>query len=119
MTDTWGYRPPPVTPAVSREEAVAQVRAMATGDVTFTLERSWADVFCGNVVARLANGWTVEIFNDCDDLDYVDVVVAPDGRRSTFEDWLGPDDGGRDRFWEASTCLSEGEYRQLLQALRG
>lgn len=32
-------------------------------------------------------GWRITIFNDCDDLDYCEACVSPDGRRWSF-DWV-------------------------------
>jgi hypothetical protein len=30
-------------------------------------------------------GWRITIFNDCDELDYCEACVSPDGRRWSFE----------------------------------
>ena len=48
-------------------------------------------VFCGNV-EYVVDGWIVVVFIDCNDWDYVDSVVAPDGRKGEFEDWFGDKD---------------------------
>lgn len=49
---------------------------------------TFQDVFAGDVVWRLSNGWRVRMFNDCDDWDYVDAVAPPSG--------LFPDEGDAD-----------------------
>lgn len=47
---------------------------------------SWTEVYAGNVAFDV-DGWRVEVFNDCDAWDYIDKVVAPDGREGQYEDW--------------------------------
>lgn len=55
---------------------------------------NWEETFCGNVSFIVA-GWEIVIFNDCDDWDYVDSVVSPDGRTGEYEDWESKyDDSG-------------------------
>lgn len=48
---------------------------MADGSIPFTVDERWDDVYAGNVTATLANGVRITIFNDCDELDYIDNVV--------------------------------------------
>ena len=51
---------------------------------------SWNSAGCGNARVRI-DGYDLVIFNDCQELDYVDSVTAPDGRTGDFDDWLnGP-----------------------------
>jgi hypothetical protein len=45
---------------------------------------SWVEVYAGNVEFMIGN-WRVTFFNDCGGLDYVDVAVAPNGQRFTFQ----------------------------------
>lgn len=47
---------------------------------------SWKDVYAGNVRFRIG-GYTVTIFNDCNELDYIDSATAPDGREGDFDTW--------------------------------
>jgi hypothetical protein len=47
---------------------------------------SWKQVYAGNVRVRI-DGYEFVIFNDCDELDYVDSAAAPDGRRGDFDGW--------------------------------
>lgn len=54
-------------------------------------DRSWKDVWCGDVEYFFGT-WRIMIFNDVMSLDYVDSVVAPDGRRTEYEDWFGDAD---------------------------
>lgn len=40
---------------------------------------------------RTSNGWRLEVFDDCGQWDYVDSVVAPDGRELEFDDFIAAD----------------------------
>ena len=51
---------------------------------------SWKDIYAGNVRVRIG-GYDQVIFNDCDELDYVDRVTAPDGREGDFDEWFNTD----------------------------
>ena len=33
------------------------------------------------------DGYKLIIFNDCNQVDYVDYAIAPDGREADFDDW--------------------------------
>jgi hypothetical protein len=49
------------------------------------------ETFAGNVGAKTSDGWVVVCFIDCNDWDYVDSVVAPDGRVWEFKSiYYGP-----------------------------
>lgn len=49
---------------------------MADGSIPFTVDERWDDVYAGNVSCHLTGkNVTVVIFNDCDELDYIDSVV--------------------------------------------
>lgn len=67
--------------------------------------KSWKDVYAGEVRFRIA-GYELVIFNDCNELDYVDSAVAPDGRRGDFDGW-----------WESHTepvsLLNDHERRRM------
>ena len=39
----------------------------------------------------LAFGYRIVIFSDCAELDYVDHIVAPDGRRGDYNSWFEQD----------------------------
>jgi hypothetical protein len=55
-------------------------RDIERGAVTVTPEVEPDEVYAGNVGYRTSNGWTIVVFNDCAEFDYVDSVIAPDGR---------------------------------------
>lgn len=52
----------------------------------FAVGQSWREVYAGDVSFRIGE-YLVVIFNDCDELDYVDSAVAPDGRAGDFDEW--------------------------------
>lgn len=69
------------------------------------LGASWKDIYAGDVRFRIG-GYTVVIFNDCNELDYVDSAIAPDGREGDFDAWS-------DANQEPVSLLTELEYQQL------
>jgi hypothetical protein len=46
----------------------------------------WNTIYAGNC-AFMFGDWSVVIFNDCLELDYVDSAAAPDGRTGDFDGW--------------------------------
>lgn len=82
------------------EEILAAFRDADEGKVELWAEDvSWDDVYAGNVTFATSSGWRFVVFNDCMEWDYVDSVIAPDGRTagivdkrfapSELEDWFG------------------------------
>jgi len=47
---------------------------------------SWCDTYAGNAEVRIG-GYELVVFNDCNQVDYIDWAKAPDGREGTFEQW--------------------------------
>lgn len=41
--------------------------------------------FCGYPEYVAANGWRFQVFDDCDEFDYIDHAVSPDG---VLFDWI-------------------------------
>jgi hypothetical protein len=74
---------------VRGQEIADLLRQVGRGEVAARLVApscSWQQVYAGNVEFDI-NGYRVVIFNDCDELDYVDSVVTPDNRVGDFEEW--------------------------------
>jgi hypothetical protein len=46
--------------------------------------QSWDEVFAGHFHIEV-EGWHIVFFNDCDELDYCDECISPDGQRWSFE----------------------------------
>lgn len=83
---------------VSSDEVMTLLRKVGDGLAVPKLkypESTWVDVYAGNVF-YLVNGWEVVVFNDCDDWDYIDSVIHPDGRKGEYEDWFGAEDENGD-----------------------
>ncbi len=53
----------------------------------FTVGGSWTEIYAANVEVRI-DGYKLAIFNDCNQVDYVDSATAPDGRIADFDDWM-------------------------------
>jgi hypothetical protein len=53
----------------------------------FTVGGSWTEIYASNVEVRI-DGYKLVIFNDCNQVDYVDHAIAPDGREADFDDWF-------------------------------
>lgn len=49
-------------------------------------QEPWHEIYCGDMTFTTASGWTIVVFNDCDSWDYIDHLVAPDGRMFDFDD---------------------------------
>jgi hypothetical protein len=61
-------------------------RALRREVKIFTVGGSWTEIYASNVDVRI-DGCKLVIFNDCNQVDYVDHAIAPDGREADFDDW--------------------------------
>ncbi len=98
----------PQSPAneVTGPEVVELFRKAVRREVKIVaLGASWNDVYAGDVRFRIGD-YTVVIFNDCAELDYVDSATAPDGREGDFDAW-------QNAGAEPVSLLTELEYQQL------
>lgn len=100
---------------IKPDEVAAVLRQALLGSAVQLsgLTERWAVVYCGNV-QFLIGGWKITIFNDCDDLDYVDSAESPDGRRATYDDWWDETGEGRNPL----ELLNEKELSDLEELLR-
>lgn len=48
------------------------------GTITLSAEYSPDSVYCGNMKYNASNGWTIVVFNDCCEWDYIDRLVIPE-----------------------------------------
>lgn len=71
---------------ITEEELLEFLKAIEEGTIALQPESIPQDIYAGNVSYRASNGWQITIFNDCNDWDYVDHVIAPDGRSLRFDD---------------------------------
>ena len=74
--------------SIQAEEIAEVFRQALRGEIAVKVEgdKSWSDVYCGNVEFMFGD-WRIVVFNDCWEFDYVDEVTAPDGRHAEFDDW--------------------------------
>lgn len=99
---------------VSPDEVVGVLRKIIAGEARIKFEPSfsWAGRLT-TVVNFRANGYLFSLFVDAGELDYIDYVVAPDGRK------------GDDDYWELDECegpeplnlLTEIELEGLIKRL--
>lgn len=63
-------------------------------------QESWDGIYAGHLTVGL-----ISIYNDCDDLDYCEECVSPDGRRWSFDsgDRYGTDPVALLSVWEHQT----------------
>ena len=82
------------------------------GEVTIAAvgPEDWMETHKGGIMEfRLGNGWSLAVFNDCGQWDYLEWVLAPDGRREEYcKPVVGPPLLGRYReTFTRSTVLDE------------
>jgi hypothetical protein len=65
---------------------------------------SWDEIYAGHFQINV-DGWEISIYNDCDQLDYCEQCVSPDGRHWSFDsgDRFGTDPVALLSTWEHHT----------------
>ena len=71
--------------AISETEIRELVAAIEQGTVQVTPTEEPQAVYAGVVEYVASNGWRLAVFNDCNEWDYLQWVVAPDGRRVDYD----------------------------------
>lgn len=71
---------------------------------------TWDQVYSGIVPFRF-EGWQISFFNDCDELDYCEAAIAPDGRSGAFLTWDSASE-------EPVSLLSDSERQALEHMLK-
>lgn len=71
---------------ISTEELEAFLYAITAREVELVADADPQDVYAGNVVYRASNGWTIVIFNDANEYDYIDSIESADARTIRFDD---------------------------------
>lgn len=73
---------------IQASEVAEVFRQALRGEITVKLRgfESWSDIGSGNFSFEFGE-WVIVVFNDCMEFDYVDNVIAPDGRTAEFEHW--------------------------------
>lgn len=108
---------PPSKEKVSGEEVAELLRQAIRGEVAVKLahaEWTWEGTYAGDV-GFVVGDWRVTIFNDCDELDYIDSVTAPDGRTGDFDQWWDDNHSEPTCFLDAS---EQAALERLLEEAR-
>lgn len=72
---------------IPEEELLEFLKAIEEGTILLRPEECIPqDIYAGDVPYTASNGWRITIFNDCNEWDYVDQVIAPDGRSLSFDE---------------------------------
>ncbi|WP_446532587.1 DUF7693 family protein [Pseudomonas canadensis] len=73
---------------------------------------SWDEIYAGHFQINV-DGWEISIYNDCDQLDYCEQGLSPEGRRWSFDSGnrFGTDPVALLSTWEHQTL------ERLLKAL--
>jgi hypothetical protein len=74
--------------------------------------QTWDELYAGMLVIDI-EGWKITIFNDCDELDYCEDCLSPDGRSWSFDsgDRFGTDPIALLFVWEHQTL--ENQLKEL------
>jgi hypothetical protein len=67
-------------------EIAAFLAEVEAGRVTLHPAGEPQEVYASDVEYKASNGWTIVVFNDCNEWDYISEITAADGRTATFDD---------------------------------
>lgn len=99
-------------PAIPAQEIADLLAKAIAGEVPIKVLRcGWNEAYAGDVFFDIG-GYSLTIFNDCMELDYVSEVIAPDGRKCGFDAWY--DAGG-----DPVSLLSEHQIADLENLFEG
>ena len=93
---------------ISETEVLDFLTAIERGEVVLTPESDPQDVYAGNVTYHADTGWTIVVFNDANEWDYIDSITTADGLQVDFDEL---DAMPRIRNYEVSNEISWGRYR--------
>ncbi|WP_422631059.1 DUF7693 family protein [Pseudomonas syringae] len=98
-------------PKLSAREVCQIVRDVILGRrmMAKACAQTWDEIYVGLFIVNI-EGWCITIFNDCDELDYCDEALSPDGRRWSFN---SGDRFGTDPIALLSTWEHENLHRML------
>lgn len=91
---------------LSAREVVQVLREVTFGRRTMTKisAQTWGDVYACHFLVDV-EGWRITLYNDCDELDYCEECISPDGPRWSFDsgDRFGTDPIALLSTWEHQT----------------
>lgn len=108
---TLTYCPDEPTPALTAREVCQVLRDAIFGRRTMirACAQTWDELYAGMFMIDV-EGWSMTIFNDCEELDYRGGCVSPDGRRWSFD---SGDRFGTDPIAMLSTWEHQNLYRTV------
>lgn len=71
---------------ISESEILNLLKDIEEGKLKLEPTKNPFDVYSGNVVYNINNGWQITIFNDANTWDYIDNIKSADGREVSFEE---------------------------------
>jgi hypothetical protein len=71
---------------LAEAEVMTFLQAIERGDITLSSEEDPQMIYTGLVRYLASNGWSITVFNDCNEWDYVDTIDTTDGRTLDFDD---------------------------------
>lgn len=86
-----------MTLVISKEEIFSFLHAIESGEVVLTPRQEPQYVYAGVVGYDASNGWFIAVFNDANEWDYIEWIVASDGRRVDFFD-MAEEDGDLENY---------------------
>lgn len=102
---------------IEASEVAEVFRQALRGEIPVKLQSDWSwDHGCSGNVEFMFGDWHITLFNDASELDYVDSVIAPDGRMAEYEDWF---DSGTHRGADPVDLLEIAERNALESLVEG
>lgn len=72
------------TLAISKQEILSFLHAIESGEIVLTPLKEPQWVYAGVVGYEASNGWRIAVFNDANEWDYIECIIASDGRRVDY-----------------------------------
>ena len=70
---------------LTEDEVLAFLRSVERGEVTLDPQQEPQEIYAGNVEYHASNGWTITVFNDANEWDYIEQLCTADGRECHHE----------------------------------
>jgi DNA-directed RNA polymerase subunit RPC12/RpoP len=75
-----------VNTGLSESEVYSFLQQVESGDVVLTPLFPPQYIYAGHVRYEASNGWRITVFNDCNQWDLIDEVIASDGRKVQYHE---------------------------------
>ena len=71
---------------ITEIEILNILKEIEDGKLTLAYTKDPFEVYAGNVIYNISNGWQITIFNDSGYWDYIDNIKTDDGREINFDE---------------------------------